>query len=67
MRIKQIENQWQSWQPGTDNSLANNDIPLAESVDISQPTDTVKRLYETSADSFGPAMNITEALEWLKS
>jgi hypothetical protein len=42
------------------------DTPLREIVDMSNPTPTVRRLIETTVDSFGPAMTLEQAIEWLK-
>jgi hypothetical protein len=55
MRIVEIENQGMI------------DQPLVESIDINNPTDTVRRILETSVDEFGPAMNFDDARAWLKT
>lgn len=62
MRLDDIEHTWRSWRKGADNSRANMDIPLAESVDMDNPTETVRRILETKDEDFGPSMTLEEAL-----
>lgn len=66
MRLNEIKHSWRPWQEGQDNTDANFDIPLEESIDMSNPSEVVKRIIATKDEEFGPAMTLEEALAHCK-
>jgi len=58
---------FKSWKNGSDNTDANDDIPLEESFDTSNPTPTMKSILETKEDSFSEPMSYEEFLAWHKT
>jgi hypothetical protein len=67
MRLKEIKHEWRSWQPGADNTDANMDIPIEESVDMENLTPTMKSILSMRDNDWGPAMTVEEARAWLKT
>jgi hypothetical protein len=56
MRAKDLKHIWKTWTPNADNSGANMDIPLEESVSGNELTATVKEIINTSSAEFTKPM-----------
>lgn len=68
MRAKDIKHSWRRWEKAGDNTDANYDIPLSESIiDKTNLTPVVSNIINTADEDFGPAMSFSDAVKWLKS
>lgn len=58
---------WKKWEPGADNTDANDEIPIAEDIDGDHPTPTMQRIIETPDDGFSAPMSYEDFLAWTKT